>query len=285
LPKHRKLTIRLNNLRLRWFGKLTGERAAFPRPPQPIALFCHHKTRTVLLHNVFNDIGYWFGWRNHITQGVRFNWHQTIDIAQFANSALDPNGISKSFRGIHVVRNPVSVLVSGYHYHQRTNERWCVNRDFSEHRPITPPRVFPRREHYPEEWKIDYLRGLKGSSYQETVRQLPPSKGLSFELEHATRWPLEDMRDWRPDPQRIKEIQFEQFSQDFDGTFTPIFQQLNFLPAVLKRSLKLAGKHDLSRSNATKLTRNDHYTGANSRDKRKGLTHGTWSASRKSPRV
>lgn len=220
MPKHRKLTTRLNNLRLRWFGKITGERAAYPRPPQPIALFCHHKTGTVLRHNVFNDIGYWFGWRNHLFQRAQFNWREQIDIAQFVHSSVDPNGIPKSFHGVHVVRHPVSVLVSGYHYHLRTAELWCVNRDFSEHRPITPPRAFPDREHYPEEWKIDYLRGLSGSSYQQNLLRLPLSPGLSFELEHAARWTIEDMRDWLPDPKRIKEIQFEQFSQDFDGTFT-----------------------------------------------------------------
>lgn len=226
----------------------------------------------MLLHNVFNDIGYWFGWRNHTTWGLRFNWHQAIDIAQISDSAMNPNVDSKPFRGIHVVRNPVSVLVSGYHYHRRTIERWCVNRDFNENLPITPPRVFPSRMHYPEEWKLNYLRGLKGLSYQETLRQLPVTQGLSFELEHATRWTIEDMRDWQLDPKRIKEIQFEQFSQDFDGTFTQIFQQLNFPPALLQRCLKLARKHDFARTSEVKLARNQHFTNSDSRDKRQGLT-------------
>lgn len=272
MPSKRPLAKRFHNFRLRWGGRLSGERASYPVPPCPIAIFTHHKTGTNLLTNVFGDLCTWFGWTGACFLEEQFNWPDNRNFASFLHSQIDANRIPKSFRGVHVVRNPVTVLLSGYHYHLRTNEKWCINEIFSETPPIDYPQIPPNRAHFSEAWKIDYLRGLNGLSYQANLRRLNLADGMAFELERQTRFTLEGMRDWKPDPVRVKEMQLEQFSQGFDTAFSDVFRHLEFPPVVMSRALKLARRHDLSRASKNKLARHSHYTGADAPERRKNLT-------------
>ncbi len=268
----RSLATKLHNFRLRWSGILSGERAKYPAPPHPIGIFTHHKTGTVLLAKVFGDLCTWFGWSGSTAWGQSSEWPAESNVRHFLHSETNPNQFPQPYRGIHVVRHPVTLLLSSYHYHLRTDEEWCTNENFHEEAPIGYPQVPANRTHCHEAWKIKYLHGLNGVSYQRNLHQLNRTDGISFELERHTKFTLEGMRDWQPDPSRVKEMKFEEFAHHFDATFREVFLHLEFPPPLLKRALRLAQHHDLSRASRSQLARNSHYTGADNPSRRKDLT-------------
>src|SRR5438128_1241415 len=94
-----------------------------PRLPLPTYVFTYHKTGVVLFTKVFGDIARAFGWqRIEFTRWT--NEPPPTEIAHFMHSLVGPRVLERDFRGVHVVRDPRNIAVSGYAYHRRCRERW-----------------------------------------------------------------------------------------------------------------------------------------------------------------
>lgn len=87
--------------------------------PAPIGLFCYHKGGTVLLRKVFVSLCKEFGWSFDALRGFQSNFPDELDIALFGHSLIYPERISRVFRGLHLVRDPRDIIVSGYLYHSK----------------------------------------------------------------------------------------------------------------------------------------------------------------------
>ena len=131
----------------------------------------------------------------------------------------------KNFKAIHCIRNPFEVIVSGYNYHKKCNENWCIN----------------------ENWK-NY-----GKTYQDIVNELSVDDGLNFEIKYVGSSTITQMTSFQYyDDPRFLILTMEDFFTDYDTQITKIAEFLNL---DVKQSIKKAKKHDKN-SNKCKYTNN-----------------------------
>lgn len=224
----------------------------------PIYLFCYHKVGTVLLVKVFRNLCAEFGWTFKKVFGECRQLPENADVVLFSHSLVDLDSVDMPYVGIHLTRDPRDVVVSGYLYHKRCEEEWCLNSNFDFRAPILYPKVPYSQEHRPEHWKIEYLKSLGGKSYQQTLLDLIESEGLLFEMHHYGTWTIDSMLDWDYDNPNVEEIKFEELMSDFDQTFGRIFKHCGFSEEQMERALQIAAKEDLNRMDNRQLERNDH---------------------------
>ena len=116
------------------------------------------------------------------------------------------------FRGVHVVRDPRQVLVSGYFHHREGHQT-----------------------HAPTGWVWDML-----VEDREQLQRLSLEEGLLYELEHIGSDVIGDqIAAWRPRPDTI-ELKLEDF-RDVDGYESPAMARLvDFLALPVRPQLRFS---------------------------------------------
>ena len=150
--------------------------------------------------------------------------------------------IGADYRMVHVVRDPVEVLISGYLYHRRLplDERWLF-------RPA------------PE---------LGGRSYADHLENAAPSRAMMAEVGTADdelRMLVLAYRDVERDP-RAMNVQLENFFDDFDGTVRRVLRFLLFDEADIPAMAEAAKAFDVRRWSDEELRDNEHFTQAEDRE-------------------
>jgi hypothetical protein len=215
------------------------------KPPQLIC-FSYHKSGTSLLLHVMTKVGARLGLRvaNHF--GLVKHLDPEDDMILLPHSMLRCP-LDRPYRAIRMVRDPRDVWVSGYLYHLRSIEEWCVSADFDPTSPILWPRVDHSVAHWPEDWKRRYLARLNGQSYQANLLQLSREAGLDFELEGYTGWTLAAMRDWKLNAADALDVKLEDLMADFDGMMLRIFDHFEFTAEQQDAALEEARSEDIRR--------------------------------------
>lgn len=223
----------------------------------PLYLFCHHKTGTNLLLNIFRDICKRKRWKM-VTVRYYVKVPPDADVVLFQNSTIDPAFIDHPYRGVHMIRDPREVIVSGYFYHKKTNEKWCINQPvtLTDDGDSSPVPMF--MQHIKGEWLDQYIDDLDGLSYQEKLNSMSQDEGLKFEISHMAKWTIRNMLAWDYSNSLIYETKMEDVRSDFDKTFLDIFEHFNFTQSEKKLALKLACRHDLRRASSKKIKENSH---------------------------
>lgn len=224
----------------------------------PICYFCYHKVGTVLLAKVFKQISDLQKWKTKSTLGYQPKVKINADVNSFGHSLLNFDSIKVPFTGFHVIRDPRDIIVSGYLYHLRTNEKWCVNTNTRAESPILFPFVPYSQQHRSEEWKSNYLESLKGKSYQENLRSLSKRDGLLFEMENYGSWTINSMADWDYNRPEILEVKFESIMSNYEATFLNIFQHLGFSGNEIDTFMDIALQHDLGRKSESEVNAISH---------------------------
>ena len=210
----------------------------------------HHKTGTVLLYRVFRDLSrtfglsYFVGPQEYLPNGTEI-WFED-------HSRVQLEALTQPVLGVHVIRHPYEILASAYRYHLVCGEEWCVSPGYTNSELSTRP-------------EFRSLFGA-GRSYQEVLRSLPPSQGLTLEI-WRSRSNIIEMVDWDYANPRFLECRLEEFSADFDGTMMRIFTHLgllNFGETALRR---IAAAHDLSLRSGRGLMDDPHVTNTAQRRK------------------
>jgi hypothetical protein len=104
---------------------------------------------------------------------------------------------NRVFRGSHMIRDPRDVVVSGYHYHLWTEEKWA-------HIPGEPA------------WG--------GMSYQEFLNSVDRHQGLLAEIERSSGKALADMAAWDYGQPEFLELRYEDVIADEVTWFTRLFE-------------------------------------------------------------
>jgi hypothetical protein len=209
-------------------------------------VFSYHKTGTSLFLAVMNKVAERLGLRVVTQYGLVTQIDPDADIVLLAHSLIEALP-TRPFRAIRVVRDPRDIWVSGYLYHRRTGEGWCVNTDFDPTPPIDYPRVDFSFQHQPEAWKRAYLAGLNGKSYQQNLLDRDQADGLAFELAGYTGCTLEAMRGWRWPPLAVPDIKLETIMSGYDAAMQGIFRHLGFAPAEVEAAVEMAASEDMGR--------------------------------------
>ena len=185
------------------FGGIEG----FPSDGRRLFVATHHKSMTTYFSAVLRLFS--------ITAGQRFseiNFEDPPERAQILlsnHSALSVDAL-RPCRGIHVLRDPRDMIVSGYHYHKWTHEAWVHRTD------------------------------EEGRTYQEKLNAVDKSTGLFMEIDHfifiyrdiLMRWDIED-----PD---VLEVPYEALmGEERDALYHRIFEHLGCTGAALQLGVDL----------------------------------------------
>ena len=136
------------------------------------------------------------GWRYSSTMGVATNIPSKTDLLHVIHGTVSDSFFQSRNKGVRIIRDPRDVIVSGYLYHQRCSEKWCVNSDFSN-----PSRPFPQVP-----WplvdadlaaKEEFVSRLDGLSYQEKISSLSKAEGLIFEMDGFAKITIDEMIRWK----------------------------------------------------------------------------------------
>ena len=228
----------------------------------PVCIFCYHKAGTVLLSRVFRQICEANKLKFKSLKGKQTQIPPDTDVILFSHSLIDVAHVVKPFVGVHIIRDPRDIIVSGYLYHRRTTEKWCINTDFSMRPPILFPKVPYSQEHRSEEWKIRYLTSLAGMSYQENLLHMSQQQGLMFEMNNYGAWTIESMQEWDYGLTNILEIKFENLMNSYDDTFRRIFKHIRFSKSESDVGLNIAAQHDLGRRSPEEIDKMPHVSSA-----------------------
>jgi hypothetical protein len=182
-----------------------------------------------------------------------------IDIVLFRHSLIGFDLNDHSYRGVRIVRDPRGIWVSGYWYHRRCTEDWCINTNFGKVPPIRFPQVPYSQEHRSEAWKQSYLIGLNGKSYQENLLALDLDAGLAFEETRYADWTAQAMAAWQPDRSTI-DVKLESIAADFDATMQCIFRHFGLSGDRLDDALRISQSHDVARMTDDAVAGNVHIT-------------------------
>lgn len=176
--------------------RLVAARArARPAPDAPLAFVAtHHKVMTTYFNAVLQPLA--FGLNRRFQ---RVNTEQPSPGAQIVLSMhgkLDLAGLGR-YRGVHIMRDPRDMIVSGYHYHKWTLEEWV-------HRP-----------------------DANGRSYQQKLAEADPHDGLFLEIDHFIYFYRQTLADWDIANPDVIEIAYEDLmGPERDTLYARIFSHL-----------------------------------------------------------
>lgn len=114
------------------------------------------------------------------------------------------------YRGVHVMRDPRDMIVSGYHYHKWTHEPWVHRLDDS------------------------------GVSYQDKLKRLDKSAGLLLEIDHFIFFYRAALEAWDMSDPDMLEVSYEALmGPDKRDRYADIFRHLGFEGAEFDLALDL----------------------------------------------
>ena len=243
---------KFKQLRYYFLNKLCGTKRDIP-----IFIFGYHKCGTKLLGKVFLQLSIEYGWK-YVSIAGSINEMPKADVVFFLHSQVDYNKLPKKYIGIHLVRDPRDIITSGYLYHKRTIEEWCINTNFQTEKPIVYPQVPNSQMYRSEKWKIDYIKSLEGKSYQEKINALDEEEGILFEMNHYGKWTIDDMLKWDFEKANSLELKFEDIMENYDEEMMTIFKHCKFSDAQIKVAKAIADKEDINKMSKKDIEKNKH---------------------------
>jgi hypothetical protein len=184
-----------------------------------ILIGAHHKTGSEWMKAIFWKLSMLYGYifcantpgatiPDHFC--ILFDNHSRFDLA-----SLD----KRPYRGLHLIRDPRDVIISGCYYHQKSGEPW----------------LHVKREEY------------GGMTYQEKLLSFSSMRDrLLFEMEGAAARTITDMYHWNYQNPSFFEVKYEDLIVDYDLLlFHQIFSFLGFGGELIPKTLDLAWKNSL----------------------------------------
>ncbi len=186
---------------------------------RPLLVHCATgKGGSVWFQEVLRSVARRYSLRFQILQRTPGRLRPTTDIACGTPAYFRWADIGeRSIRGSHVIRDPRDLVVSGYHYHKVTTEKWCR----------TPN---PKRP--------------GGLSYQNYLLSLNEHDGLMAEIDYVARRTGAEMAAWNYEQPEFLEIRYEEARADELGTFERLFRWYGFNGRAIEIGLQAV--HDLS---------------------------------------
>jgi hypothetical protein len=195
-------------------------RTPFGAEGSAVLVHCaHHKVGTVWFQRVLSTVAGYYGLRftevpvSDGVSGPTPGPRPDVDLVVYdrANDFRPEDLPGRTSRASHLIRDPRDIVVSGYHYHLRTDEPWV-------HEP---------RERY------------GGLSYQTFLHGLDEHDGLLAEIERCARSTLADMGAWPYSRPGILELRYEDAVRDERETFGRLFRFYGFTDRAIERGLTI----------------------------------------------
>ena len=226
------------------------------KPEEPAFILTHHKVATVLCRKVLMASTERIGWRYNSEMGVAQDIASKTDLLHVIHGTTTDSFLDSGRRGVRIIRDPRDVIVSGFLYHQRCSELWCINSDFSK--PGYPhPQVPLPLAHRDLETRQAFASSLGGLSYQEKIRGLEQEAGLIFEMDGFARITIDEMISWK-ERDNVMTIRMEDLVANFDESFEKLFRWLGIPETSIPICMEIARGHDMNRMRADQIASNPH---------------------------
>lgn len=223
----------------------------------PILIGTHHKTGTVLLRHILLQVCPLLQWRCSIdnnpstcisSEQARIGGMQLCFLQHGIRFKVQDT--KTPFRFVHVVRDPLEVVLSGYQYHLRTTERWALRPD----------------------------KRYNGTSYRAYLNSLPARDGLRAELKHSLKDALKTMprllNRTHASPCTLT-VRLEDFERDWRGTTARLWDIFGVEDASVATRLDRAiAKHNVYQSAQPRYF-NKHVANVTSRSAMRGIVRDT----------
>ena len=177
---------------------------------QPEILFVatHHKAMTTYFHAVQKTLAF--------ALNIRFERLANADLPRPGTRMFlsmqgkqDLKALGR-YRGVHVMRDPRDMIVSGYHYHRWTHEPWVHRLD------------------------------ANGESYQQKLRRLDKTAGLYLEIDHFIFFYRATLEAWDMADPDLLEVSYEALmGPERDARYLAIFRHLGFTGDELDLAVRL----------------------------------------------
>ena len=184
----------------------------------------HHKTGTVWMKNIFNQscsklkLKFFNGQSDEVPLdfNVFFQEHSKFNFEK----------IDAEYKGLHIIRDPRDIIISGCFYHQKSHEKWL---------------------HVPQ----DELGGL---TYQEKINSYDSlDEKILFEMENSSAYTIKLIDNWNYSNPAFIEIKYEDLIVDVDlFLFHKIFTFLGFSGEVIPELLRIAYDNSIFSGNLRK---------------------------------
>jgi len=169
--------------------------AALAGRPETMFVAIHHKAMTTYFHAVLKSLGFALGLPFEMAHGGR---KTEARLLLFTQSKMDLADL-RPYRGVHVMRDPRDMIVSGYHYHKWAHEAWLHRLD----------------DH--------------GESYQDKLNRLDRTAGLFQEIDHFLFTYRGALEAWDLDDPAMLEVSYEALmGAERDGRYEAIYRHLGF---------------------------------------------------------
>ncbi len=242
-----------------WTAKqmaLSARRALGTKPAEPSFILTHHKVATVLCRKVLMASTERIGWRYNSEMGVATDIASKTDLLHVIHGTATDDFLDSGRRGVRIIRDPRDVIVSGFLYHQRCSELWCINSDFSKP-GFNHPQVPLPLAHRDLKTREGFVSRLGGVSYQEKIRGLEQDEGLIFEMDGFARITIDEMVSWK-ERDNVMTIKMEDLVGEFDESFEKMFRWLGIPDPSIQTCLEIARRHDLNRMGDEQIASNPH---------------------------
>lgn len=185
--------------------------------PHLLLVGTHHKTGTAWLMSIFKTIAddhrldFFYGLQEDLPTGTEIFFQH--------HSLFDLNSLKQPYRGVHLIRDPRDVIISGCLYHLKADEPWLH---------------YPRHE-------------FGGLSYQQKINTLDDLETrILFEMEHTGKRTIEEMLAWDYHQPDFIEVKYENLISDYDlALFHQLFSFLGFPGEVMPSLLTVAFQNSL----------------------------------------
>lgn len=169
----------------------------------------HHKVGTTWMSKVLRGLAEPLGLE--LYSGPQDGLPGSADIFIENHSRFDLDRLPP-FRGSHLIRDPRDVVISAYHYHLWTTEKWA-NIPMGRLPEVTK-----------ERWRLIEPERHAGLTYREYLNTLDPEEGLATEMKRSVYTFLREVTSWNYDDPRFIELRYEDLVQDERGWFARVFE-------------------------------------------------------------
>ena len=181
-----------------------------------LVICTHHKTGTNWLRKIFETIAskqqlnFYLGEQSSLPLDTQIFFQE--------HSMVSLNKLSK-YKGLHIIRDPRDIIVSGCFYHAKSDEPWL---------------------HKPQKWYGNMTYHQKINSYNTFEEK------LFFEMDNCASWTIDKIAEWNYQQKDMYEVKYENLVMDQNlFIFHHIFHFLGFTENILLDCLYVAYENSL----------------------------------------